>query len=54
MWKDPIVEEVRNAGKDLQREANNDFHTFCENLRKNEKKRNVRVVSFEKKPVSLK
>lgn len=22
MWKDPIVEEVRNAGKELQRQVN--------------------------------
>ena len=45
MWKDPIVEEVRNAGKEMQRQANNDLHTFFENLRKNEKKHKDNLVS---------
>lgn len=56
MWKDPIVEEVRNAGKELQRQANNDLHTFFENLRKNEKKHKGKIVSRvnEKKKVPSK
>ena len=45
MWRDPIVEEIRKAGEELARRANYDLHTFFENLRKNEKKRNARVVS---------
>jgi hypothetical protein len=45
MWQDPIVEEVRKAGEELARRANYDLHTFFENLRKNQNKRNARVVS---------
>lgn len=37
MWKDPIVEEVRNAGDKLVKEAGNNLHNFCEMLRKKEK-----------------
>ncbi len=48
MWKDPIVEEVRKAGEELAKQANYDLHTFFENLRRNEKKRNVKVVSRAK------
>ena len=44
-WIDPIVEEVRNAGKQLAREAGNDFHTMCENLRKRERLHPERVVN---------
>jgi len=45
MWIDPIVQEVREAGEELARKANYDLHTFFENLRENEKKRQVKVVS---------
>ena len=48
MWQDPIVEEVRKAGEELARRANYDLHTFFENLRKNQNKRNARVVSRAK------
>ena len=36
MWQDPIVKEVRQAGKELERKANNSIHIFFENLRKAE------------------
>jgi hypothetical protein len=52
MWKDPIVEEVRKAGEELARRANYDLHTFLENLRKNEKKQNAKVVSRAKSGVT--
>ena len=45
MWRDPIVQEVRKAGEALAKQSNNDLHTFFQNLRKNEKKRNCQVVS---------
>jgi len=45
MWQDPIVEEVRKAGEELAKRANYDLHTFFENLRKSQNKRNARVVS---------
>jgi len=51
MWKDPIVEEVRNAGDKLVKEAGNNLHNFCEMLRKKEKKHLGRLV--RRKPRSL-
>lgn len=45
MWIDPIVKEVRNAGEELAKKAKYDVHTFFQNLRDNEKKRNPKIVS---------
>lgn len=45
MWRDPIVQDVRKAGEELAKQANYDLHTFFQNLRNNEKKRNSKVVS---------
>lgn len=45
MWIDPIVQEVRDAGAELAKQANYDLHTFFQNLRDNEKKRNSKVIS---------
>jgi len=45
MWRDPIVHDVRKAGEELVRRANYDLHTFIQNLRNNEKRRNSKVVS---------
>lgn len=39
MWKDPIVEEVRNVGKKLSEKCDNDIHKFAEMIKKNEKQR---------------
>ena len=53
MWKDPIVQEVRKAGKELEEQANYDLHIFFQNLRENEKKRNPKIVSrLEKEKAS--
>ena len=35
MWKDSVVEEVRNSGKKIQNECSNDLHTFASRLKKN-------------------
>ena len=45
MWQDPIVQDIREAGEELAKQANYDLHTFFQNLRNNEKKRNHKVVS---------
>ena len=45
MWQDPIVQDVRKAGEELAKQANYDLHTFFQNLRNNEKKENLKVVS---------
>lgn len=52
MWQDPIVQDVRKAGEELARQANNDLHTFFQNLRNNEKERNPKVVSREEYKVT--
>jgi hypothetical protein len=45
MWKDPIVEEVRQAREELARRSGYDFETYINNLRENEKKSDTKVVS---------
>ncbi len=50
MWKDPIVQEVRKAGEELAKRAGYDLHTFFQNLRKNEKKRNSKTYVKVTKP----
>jgi len=52
MWQDPIVQDVRKAGEALAKQANYDLHTFFQNLRNNEKKRNSKVVSRAEGKVS--
>jgi len=55
MCEDPIVRDVREAGEELAREANFDLHTFFQNLRENEKKRDCITVSrSDKSAESLK
>jgi hypothetical protein len=49
MWKDPIVKEVREAGRKLEKKANHDLHVFFKNLRKNEQDLKRKVVSKEEK-----
>jgi len=53
MWKDPIVQDVRKAGEELAKQANYDLHTFFQNLRNNENKRNYKIVSRLKEEVSF-
>jgi len=36
-FEDPIVAEVREAGIEMAREANNDLHALCEQLRQPER-----------------
>lgn len=49
MWKDPIVQEVREAGENLAKKANYKVKKFFSNLRENEKHRKLNVVSKVKK-----
>ena len=49
MRKDPIVEEVRNAGNSLAAQAGNDLHEFCERLRKAQSQDAQRLVRREPK-----
>ena len=37
MWNDTIVQEVREAGEELARQADYNLHAFFQQLRKNEK-----------------
>ena len=52
--KDPIVEEVRKARSELSARFNNNLHSLCEFLRKEEKKRKFGVVSLPKRKTSPK
>ncbi len=45
MLADPIVQEVRNAGKELAEEANGDLRKFFANLRLAQEKYKDRLVS---------
>ena len=42
MWKDPIVEEVRNAGAKVAKECDYDIHKMAERFRKTQ-------LEFERK-----
>ena len=44
MWKDPIVEELRSAARQLELKAQGDVHQFFENLRKHQSKYEERIV----------
>ncbi|OIP39503.1 hypothetical protein AUJ95_05530 [Candidatus Desantisbacteria bacterium CG2_30_40_21] len=46
MWQDPIVQDVRRAGEELAKQANYDLHIFFQNLRNNEKKESLKVVTI--------
>ena len=43
-WKDPIVEEVRQAGAEIARKAGNDLHRLCRHLRAAQARSNYRAV----------
>jgi len=44
MWKDPIVEEVRAAGRQLEAQANGDLHQYFERLRVAQRRYAERVI----------
>ena len=44
-WKDPIVEEVRAAGRELLEEAGGTLEALCEYLRKAEQQHKDRLVT---------
>ena len=44
MWIDPIVEEVREAGDKLAREAGYDLHEFCRRIREDQQQYADRLV----------
>ena len=46
MWKDPIVEEVRNIRKANAEKFNNDIKNIIEDARRKQRVSNRRVVSF--------
>ena len=45
MWQDPIVKEVRKAGEELAKKTRYNLQDMLKNLRENEKKAKVKVVS---------
>jgi hypothetical protein len=56
MWKDPIVEEIRNAGAKLAEECEYNLHAFAEMLRQHQKEAHWPTVSVDyvRKPKSAK
>ncbi len=52
MWKDPIVEEVRAAGRHLAEEAGNDLHQFCEKLRQAQARHGQGLVQREPRRIA--
>ena len=44
MWKDPIVEELRSAAREIERKAGGDVHEFFELLRQDQEKYEERLV----------
>ncbi len=52
MWKDPIVEEARAAGRQLSAQAGEDVHVFFEHLRRAQQRYAARVVDkLEARPL---
>jgi len=47
MCKDPIVEEVRNAGAKLAEECGYDLHAFADMLRRHQGEANWPIVSVD-------
>ncbi len=47
MWKDPIVEEIRDAGAKLAEECGYDPHVFADMLRKHQKEAGWPIVSID-------
>ena len=45
MWKDSIVEEVRRIREEYAEKFDNDLHSICEGLRKNQLSSGRMVVS---------
>ncbi|MDP6155291.1 MAG: hypothetical protein QGH39_05680 [Candidatus Thermoplasmatota archaeon] len=46
---DPIITEVRKAGKEIAREADYDIHRLCELLRERERTSSVVVIDRRNK-----
>ena len=45
MWKDSVVEEVRRIREEYAEKFDNDLHSICEGLRKNQVSSGRSVVS---------
>lgn len=49
VWKDPIVEEVREARQDHASKFGNDLNAIAKDLKRHEKDKTRKVVSFPSK-----
>lgn len=52
MMKDPIVEEMRNAGRKMQEECGNDLHKYFQMIRESEKRHKKEGWKFVDKTLS--
>jgi hypothetical protein len=48
---DTIIEEIRKARDEYARQFGYDLHAMCEDLRREQQRSGLRVVSFPKRPV---
>lgn len=52
MMKDPIVEELRQAGNDYAASFDHDLDAIVDDLRRRQETHRDRIVSFETKPTT--
>ena len=51
MWRDPIVEEIRQYRQQYAARFNHDLKAICRDLRERQKKGGRKVVSLPPRPV---
>lgn len=50
MWRDPIVEEIRQLRQQYAAQFNHNLKAICEDLRERQKKGNRKVVTLPPRP----
>jgi len=50
MWRDPIVEEIRQLRQQYAAQFNHDLKAICQDLRKRQKKSGRKVVTLSPRP----
>lgn len=52
MWRDPIVEEIRQYRQEYAARFNHDLKAICRDLRERQKKSGRKVVSLPPRPAA--
>jgi hypothetical protein len=50
MWRDPIVDEIRQLRQQYAAQCNHDLKAICQDLRKRQKKGERKVVTLPPRP----